>query len=282
MAYDAHSLRQKSVFNASPDGDDAGIWEGDTGPAADEAGHVFLATGNGAFDAGRGGRDYGDSLLKLDGESLRLSDYFTPYNAAHLDQDDSDLGSGGPVLLPDESGTHPHLVVVAGKGGVLYVVDRDHMGHWRPENDGHAVQTLAVGGGVFGAMAYWNGYVYVSSDGDRLRQFSLTGGRLSPKAESATGGVSATPGLSANGVNDGIVWLLRSKVWNGNDQPAELYAYEAANVAHELYNTEQRPGRDRPGLTLRFNVPMVVNGHVYVGAKHEVDVYGLLGAGDSR
>jgi len=95
------------------------------------------------------------------------------------------------------------------------VVDRDHMGHWRPEDDGHAVQTLAVGGGVFGAMAYWNGYVYVSSDGDRLRQFSLTGGRLSPKAESATGGVSATPGLSANGVNDGIVWLLRSKVWNG-------------------------------------------------------------------
>ena len=282
MAYDAHSLRQKSVFNASPDGDDAGIWEGDTGPAADEAGHVFLATGNGAFDAGRGGRDYGDSLLKLDGESLRPSDYFTPYNAAHLDQDDSDLGSGGPVLLPDESGTHPHLVVVEGKGGVLYVVDRDHMGHWRPENDGHAVQTLAVGGGVFGAMAYWNGYVYVSSDGDRLRQFSLTGGRLSPKAESATGGVSATPGLSANGVNDGIVWLLRSKVWNGNDQPAELYAYEAANVAHELYNTEQRPGRDRPGLTLRFNVPMVVNGHVYVGAKHEVDVYGLLGSGDSR
>ncbi len=276
MAYGAQSLKQQAVFNASPDADDSGIWEGDTGPAADNAGNIFLATGNGRFDAGKGGRDYGDSLLKLNGASLKLSDYFAPYNAADLDANDSDLGSGGPMLLPDQSGAYPHLAVVEGKGGVLYLVDRDHMGHWQPGNNSHAVQTMAVPDGVFGSMAYWNHYVYVLSDGDKLRQFAVIDGKLSPKAASGFPGVSATPTLSANELNDGIVWLLRSKVWNGPDQSAALYAYDAANVAHELYNSEQNASRDRPGLALRFNIPMVVNGHVYVGTKHRVDVYGLL------
>jgi hypothetical protein len=278
MAYDARSLKQKAVFNASPDADDSGIWEGDTGPAADEAGNIFLATGNGAFDAGQGGRDYGDSLLKLNGETLKLTDYFAPFDAAHLDASDSDLGSGGPVLLPEQSGAHPHLAMVEGKGGILYLVNRDQMGHWQPDNDSHAVQALPVPSGVFGSMAYWNHYVYVLSDGDKLRQFAVTGGKLLPRAESAMSGVSATPTVSANGLTNGIVWLLHSKTWNGYDQPAALYAYDAANVAHELYNTGQNAGRDRPGSTLRFNIPMVVNGHVYVGTKHEVDVYGLLSA----
>jgi hypothetical protein len=276
MAYSARSLKQEAVFNASPDADDSGIWEGDTGPAADKAGNIFLATGNGRFDAAKGGRDYGDSLLKLNGESLKLSDYFAPYNAANLDANDSDLGSGGPMLLPDESGAHPHLAVVEGKGGVLYLVDRDHMGHWQPGNNSHALQTMAVPDGVFGSMAYWNHSLYVVSDGDALRQFAVIDGKLAAKAASGSSGVAATPTLSANGLNDGIVWLLRSKVWNAPDQPATLYAYDAANVAHELYNSEQNAGRDRPGFALRFNIPMVVNGHVYVGTKHEVDVYGLL------
>src|ERR1700722_5293314 len=276
MAFDARSLKQKAVFNASPDADDSGIWQGDTGPAADNAGNIFLATGNGRFDAARGGRDYGDSLLKLNGESLLLSDYFAPYNVAALDAGDSDLGSGGPMLLPDQPGAHPHLAVVEGKGGVLYLVDRDHLGHWQSANNSHAVQTMAVPDGVFGSMAYWNHYVYVLSDGDALRQFAVVDGKLSPRAASGVRGVSATPTLSANGLNDGIVWLLRSKVWNAPDQPAALYAYDATNVAHELYNSGQNAARDRPGFALRFNMPMVMNGHVYVGAKHEIDVYGLL------
>ena len=276
MAYDAHSLRQKAVFNASPDADDSGIWEGDTGLAADKAGNVFLATGNGQFDAAKGGRDYGDSLLKLNGESLALSDYFAPYNVAELDASDSDLGSGGTVLLPDQPGAHPHLAVIEGKGGVLYLIDRDHMGRWQPGNNSHALQTIAVPTGVFGSMAYWNRSLYVLSDGDALRQFDVGDSRLSPKASGGRPGVSATPTVSANGLKDGIVWILRSKTWNGGDQPAALYAYDAANVSHELYNSEQNAGRDRAGLTLRFSIPTVVNGHVYVGAKREVDVYGLL------
>jgi hypothetical protein len=276
MAYDARSLKQKAVFNASPDADDSGIWQGDTGPAADNAGNIFLATGNGRFDAARGGRDYGDSLLNLNGESLLLNDYFAPYNVVELDAGDSDLGSGGPVLLPDQPGAHPHLAVVEGKGGVLYLVDRDHLGRWQPGNNSHALQTIAVPSGVFGSMAYWNHYVYVLSDGDALRQFEVNDARLSPKAASGFPGVSATPTVSANGLKDGIVWILRSKSWNAPDQPAALYAYDAANVAHELYDSEQNASRDRVGPALRFNIPTAVNGHVYVGARREVDVYGLL------
>jgi hypothetical protein len=280
MAYDARSLRQKAVFNASPDGDDSGIWAGDTGPAADKAGDIFVATGNGRFSAQKGGRDYGDSLLKLNGASLKITDYFAPFNVDELDAGDSDLGSGGPMLLPDQPGAHAHLAVIEGKGGVLYLVDRDHMGHWQAANNSHAVQTIALPNGVFGAMTYWNHYVYVLSDSDALRQFEVQDGKLSLKAASGNTfpGVSATPIVSANGPKDGVVWVLRSKTWNGPDTRAILYAYDASNVSHELYDSEQNTGRDRAGLALRFNMPMVMNGHVYVGVKHEVEVYGLLPA----
>jgi hypothetical protein len=278
MSYDAHSLKQKAVFNASPDGGDSGFWAGDTGPAADKAGNIFVATGNGEFDANKGGRDYGDTLLKLDGQGLKLGDYFAPFNVDALSGSDSDLGSGGPMLLPDQSGPHPHLAVVAGKGGVLYLVDRDHMGHWQAANDSHAVQTVDLKNGVFGSMTYWNHYVYVLSDSDALRQLEVKDGRLALKAASGNTfpGVSATPTLSANGNRDGVVWVLNSKLWNGPDRPAILYAYDAKDVSHELYDSEKNARRDRAGMALRFNIPTVVDGHVYVGAKREVDVYGLL------
>jgi len=280
MAYDAHSLKQKAVFNASPDADDSGFWASDTGPAADKDGSVFVATGNGRFDAAKGGRDYGDSLLKLDGQSLKLSDYFAPFNIDELDAGDSDLGSGGPMLLPDQPGPHPHLAVIAGKAGTIYLVDRDHMGHYHAADDSHAVQTVPGRGGVYGSMAYWNHSLYVLSDSDQgaLREFAVKDGKLSLKAstESSFPRLCATPVVSASGSKDGVVWVLRSKSWNGPDQPAALYAFDAANVAHQLYSSEQKASRDRAGLALRFNMPTVVNGRVYVGARREVDVYGLL------
>jgi hypothetical protein len=283
MAYDARSLKQKAVFNASPDADDSGIWEGDTGPAADKDGNIFVATGNGRFDAAKGGRDYGDTLLKLDGKNLRISDYFAPFNVDALDAGDHDLGSGGPLLLPDQSGPHPHLAVVAGKGGTLYLVDRDHLGRYQAASDSHAVQTIPLKGGIFGSMTYWNHFLYVLSDDDVLRAFEVENGKLSLKSASGNSlpAVSDTPTVAANGSRDGVVWVLRSKVWNAPNRPAVLYAYDATDVAHELYNSEQNSARDRAGLALRFNIPTVVNGHVYVGAKREVDVYGLLPAAEA-
>ena len=122
MAYDAHTLQQKAVFNTSPNGGDAGIWQSDAGPAADDHGNVFVATGNGDFDAAvSGGRDFGDSVLKLhmDPQGLSVHDYFTPFNQKILDAKDWDVGSQGPVLLPKQPGPHPNLLVVAGKEGKL-------------------------------------------------------------------------------------------------------------------------------------------------------------------
>jgi len=279
MAYDAQSLKQKAVFNTSPDADDSGIWASDTGPAADKNGNVFMATGNGLFDAAKGdGRDYGDAFLKLDGSSLKLVDYFAPFNVDQLDASDGDLGSGGPILLPDQPGPHPHLAVVGGKAPLIYVLDRDHLGHYRPGSNLHAVQTIPTVGGIYGSMAYWNHHVYVLSDGDSLRDFEVRDGKLNFKAASSFRFVdhSATPTISANGDKDGIVWVVSSKGWNSADRIAVLHATDAANVAHELYNSAQNSPRDRAGYALRFNIPTVVNGHAYVGAKKELDVYGLL------
>jgi len=281
MAYGAHSLKQKAVFNASPDADDSGIWASDTGPAADSKGNLFLATGNGRFDAAKGGRDYGDSLLKLNGQSLTLDDYFAPFNVDKLDAGDQDLGSGGTVLLPDQSGPHPHLIVVAGKEGTIYLIDRDHMGHHQPNNDSQIVQAVpSPGGGVYGSMAYWNHNLYVVSNSskDALRQFAVHDGKLTLKVGSGSHfpAICATPTVSANGARDGVLWVLRSKAWDEGDRNAVLFAFDASDASRMLYDSEQNPSRDRAGLALRFNIPTIIDGHVYVGAKREVDVYGLL------
>lgn len=283
IAYDAQTLKQKAVFNDSPDADDGGIWASDTGIAADKDGNIYAATGNGGFDAAKGGRDYGDTLLKLhlDSSGIGVRDYFTPSNEQHLNITDSDLGSGGPVLLPDQPGPHPHLVVVGGKAPLLYIINRDQMGHFDPTSDKYAVQAIPTNGGIFGAVAFWNQHVFLLNEGDRLQDYWLNSGKLVFKA-AATFSLrdhAATPAVSANGSKDGVVWVVSSKGWNSPDRAAVLHAVDASNVAHELYNSEQNPGRDRAGLALRFNIPTIVNGHVYIGAKHEVDVYGLILAG---
>ncbi len=282
MAYDARTLSQTAVFNSSPDAEESGIWQSDNGAAADAEGNVFVATGNGRFDAASGGRDYGDSLLKLGltGRGLVLRDYFTPYNEKALNSEDADLGSGGPVLLPDQPGSHPRLALVGGKDGKLYVLDRDRLGKFNPAGNTGAVQVFSMLGGVYAAPAYWNGHVYVLATNDYLKDFALVRGQLSeaPVAIGTRrfGNPGATPAISANGSRDGIVWLIETKAWNGADRPAVLHAFDAADVSHEIYNSEQNSARDRAGLTLRFTIPTVVRGRVYVDAKGELDVYGLL------
>ena len=160
MAYDAHTLAQVVAFNVSLDAEEGGIWLGDAGPAADQEGNLYVPTGNGKFDAAAGGRNFGDSVLKL-GPKLALLDWFTPYDQQDLNRHDADLGSGGPVLLGNQPGAHPHQMVVAGKGGVMYVLDRDRMGHFNPDNNKAIVDSFSLGGGAFGAPAYWNGHLYV-------------------------------------------------------------------------------------------------------------------------
>ena len=188
MAYDARTLKQLAVLNTSPDANDGGVWQSDTGPASDSAGNIFLATGNGRFDAATGGRDYGNSVLELraDSKGLTIADYFTPFNQGALDNIDADVGSGGPVLLPGQPGAHPHLLLAGGKGGTLYVIDRDHMGGFHAGSDAHAVQTVQFPKlSLFGAPAFWGGHVYVVAGNDVLRDFALSNGLLTIAHEAA-------------------------------------------------------------------------------------------------
>ena len=289
LAYDAHTLRQTGVFNTSPESSQSGIWQSDTGPAADDAGNLFVATGNGRFNASSGGHDYGDSLLKMAltrGNGLTVADYFTPSEQAHLNATDGDLGSGGPLLIPEQPGSRAHLAVIGGKGGVIYVVNRDRMGKFVAGNDPQAVQTIKVGGGIMGAPAYWNGHVYYFPSNDTLSDYAVQAGRLTngPVIRGTTkiDDPGATPSISANGRKDGIVWVIETKGWQSTDRSAVLTAYEAANVRNEIYSSERNYRRDRAGTARRFVLPVVVNGRVYVPASGEVDVYGLLPTSPKR
>jgi hypothetical protein len=281
MAYDAQTLAQKAVWNASPDAGQSGVWAGDAGPAADDQGNVFVATGNGFFDAAKGGRDYGDTVLKLGLESrgLLVRDYFTPSDEKQLNSDDNDVGSGGPVLLPDQPGPHSHLLVIAGKGGTIYLIDRDRMGKYHEWSNGDLLQTVQPNGSAFGAAAYWNHHVFYLASDDVLKDFAVENGKLKLAAHGTRQFIDpgATPTVSANGTSNGIVWVMSSKRWNERDGPrAVLHAYDAANVAHELYASDQHGMRDAAGIGLRFNIPTVADGRVFVGAKGELDVYGVL------
>jgi hypothetical protein len=282
MSYDAHALVQKSAFNTSPNGSDAAIWQGDAGLAADKDGNVFAVTGNGDFDPnGAHGHDYGDTVLKFNSEAgqLNLADYFTPSNQEQLNAHDNDLGSSGPVLLPDQSGPHPHLLVTAGKEGKLYLLDRDKLGKFQPGDDSHAVQTIPAASGAFGAMAYWNQTVFFIGSSRGVQSYSLSNGQMKLKGIGTTRFLDsgAIPVISSNGSDNGIVWAASSKNWDEPPRrPAVLYAFDASDVTHQLYSSEQNSSRDRPGAALRFAMPSVANGKVYLGSKGQVDVYGLL------
>lgn len=278
MAYDAATLKQTAALNVSPGGREGGIWQSDNGPAADGAGHVYVATGNGTFDASHGGHDYGDSLLNLtlSGSALRVEDFFTPPDEAALSDRDLDFGSGGPVLIG--GGTGATLVLAGGKDGKLRVLDANHLGRGTAD----AAQILPFKGGIYSAAAYWNGRVYVLASNEPLEAFAVSDGRLSGQPVDA--GVEsfpnpgATPAISANGTRDGIVWIVQTKVWNDwSNRPAILHAFDAMHLSHELFSSETNSARDRAGAATRFAVPTVANGRVYVGARGEVDVYGAIG-----
>jgi hypothetical protein len=278
MAYDAQTLAQKAVLNVNPNGREAGIWLSDTGPAVDAEGNLYVPTGNGTFDADSGGHDYGDSVLKLDGSSLAIRDYFTPHDQDRISEADSDVGSSGPLLLPDQPGSHRHLLLQPTKDSTIYVIDRDNMGKFHHDSDA-LLEMVKMAGGGYGAVAYWNGHAYFSASDDYLRDYVIRSGQLSPNASSAMkfANPGATPSVSADGKKNAIVWAISTKTWNGPDtKNAVLYAFDAARLGEPIYTSEQNSLRDHAGLATRFVIPVVVNGRVYFGTRNEVEVYGLL------
>lgn len=282
MGYSTSTLQQVAVWNSTPNGSGGSVWQAGGGLAKDPAGNIWLMTGNGTFDANTGGRDYGDSIIKLSPSSgLSAINYFTPYNQQKLNTSDQDLGSGGIMLLPPQSALIPNLAIGAGKGGTIYLVNRSSPGHFNSSSDSQIVQSIpnAIGVGAknsnYSTPSYWNGNVYFLGNNDVLKQFVMSAGMLQTPPITGThvyGFPGATTSISANGNSNGIVWVLE-RIPLAN---ALLHAYDAANVAHELYNSNQAGTRDQFGAVVKFSVPTVVNGRVYVGAKGHLVVFGLL------
>lgn len=279
LGYSAQNVQQQvAAFVTTPNGDKGGIWQSGAGLAADENGNIFLMDGDGTFDANSGGIDYGMSMIRLNTTAgLAVADYFAPFDESELSSKDLDLGSGGVLLLPSQGGKHPNEALGAGKRSDIYVVDRDDMGRFDPSQN-RVVQTLTTAAtGYFSSPAYWQQKVYYSGLNDFLSLYTLTDGLLSttPASKSPTKFAfpGSTPSISANVAGQGIVWAIQMTAPN---QPAILHAYDATNVATELYNSSQAGQRDPAGLAVKFTVPTIANGRVYVGTQTELDVYGLL------
>jgi len=290
FAYDATALNQLAVFNESPNGREGGFWMSGAGVAADSSGNIFIASGNGDFDSSHvPAIDLGDTNMKLllTGTSFSLVDYFTPFDQQTLDNADEDLGSGGVLLLPDQAGGTPHELVQVGKEGTIYLINRDQMTTGNQHickgcaSDTQIKQELqSEVGGMWSMPAYWNGNVYFWGSGDNLTQFPITNGSLaaSPSHASGTflGFPGATPSISAHGTTGGIVWAIDSTNYgqpNASLGPAVLHAYDATNVVTELYNSSNSVA-DKAGNAVKFAVPTIANGKVYVGTQTELDVYG--------
>ena len=289
MAYHTKTLAQAGVWNSTPNGYDGGIWQSGGAPAADASSNCYVVTGNGDFDADTGGVDYGDTILKLSppsGGSFSVLDYFTPYDQAGLNAQDQDLGSGAIMLPPKQGPGAPHinLLVQSGKEGTIYLIDRDHMGHFNPNNNNQIVQSISGAlGPVFSTPTWWNNTVYFSGTKDVIKAypFNASTGLLgtTPSSESITflNFPGAATSISSNGTTNGIVWAVQTDAFQTRG-PAILHAYDATNLAQEFYNSSQNAGRDNAGPAVLFVAPTVVNGKVYVGVSGQISAYGLLGS----
>jgi outer membrane protein assembly factor BamB len=288
IAFAENSLARTAILNVGPNGD-AGpaIWMSGGGPAVDSAGNIFLLTANGAFETVLDASgfpqhgDFGNSFLKvaLVGGTLKVADYFTLSAEVAESAADRDLGSGGALLLPDlkdAAGAVRHLVIGAGKDGNLYVVDRDSMGKFNAATNAIWQQLNGVlPGGIWSTPAYFNGRVYYGDANSTLKAFSIANAKLSSAPQSQSPSQFTFPGtapsVSANGSANGIVWA------HENSNPAVLHAYDAANLATEIYNSNQAAGgRDQLGPGNKFITPTVADGKVFVGGTGGVAVFGLL------
>jgi len=294
LGYNAATLAQVKVLNVSPDGSRTGIWMAGGAPAFDGAGNLYVTTGNGTFDAS----DYGDSVLRIStSAALAVTDWFTPFNQAFLDTQDLDLGSSGVVLLPDQSSAPTHLLVASGKQGQFYLINRDNMGAYCNgcASDTNVLQTFPAFqnlGSFWGVPAFWQNKLYLGGTqeppgaGDKLKVFDFNppthSFTITPSSQSSTvyGYPGSTPSVSSQGTLGGILWSADVSAYGipaPTQGPAVLHAYDATNLGTELWNSSQAASnRDQAGDAVKFSVPTVANGKVYLGTRTEVEVYGLL------
>lgn len=275
FAFNATSMAKVAVWNVTPTGGEGGIWMGAAGPAADASGNIFVAVGNGTFD---GVTNFGQSVVKLD-PTLHVMDFFAPFNANQLNVGDHDLGAGGVLLVPDQTGAFPHEAVVCGKNEPIYVINRDNMGKKGATDDNQIIQLVhnQLGGDnglqdddkCFTTAAFFQQTLYFIGNNDVIKAFSLDGasGKLSLTPTSQGSFAFVFPGgqpvVSSNGATNGIVWAV------DNNPSASLHAFDATNVSRELF-------RSAPiGQAAKWAVPTVINGKVYVATKTSLVVFSL-------
>jgi hypothetical protein len=294
IAFDSTTMRQLGAWVSTPNGYQGGIWMSGCGIATDNDGSLYLSVANGPFDAfgEEPGSNLSDSVVKLKpgAHGIALADFFTPFNQANMAKDDLDLGSSGVVVLPDQPGPTPHLALTSGKNGHIYLLNRDILGGYSAGLRGNPQVVQEVSGQLrqqMGTPAYWNGRLYfgagISPHKDSIKAFALRSGTLSTTAVSQTAAIyhltRSTVSISANGSGNGIVWVVDSDAYyDAHQGPAVLHAYDAKNLARELYNSNQHFARDNPGQASKFTVPTVADGKVFVGTANQLSVYGLLPA----
>src|SRR6266478_3877305 len=292
MGYSETTLQQVNIFNFTPNGSEGSVWMSGAGPAADSLGNIYFLAANGTFDTTLNANgfpvngDYGNAFMKLStsGNSLSAADYFTMHNTVAESNVDQDLGSGGALLLTDLTdslGNIRHLAVGAGKDSIIYVADRDSMGKFNSTSDNIyqeiSANALSGGSGVYAMPAYFNGTLYYGAVNDSLKAFTIANARVVAPPSSNTGSTFAypgtTPSISANGTSNGILWAVENSGGTGI-----LHAYDATNLANELYNSNQAGTRDQFSDN-KFITPMIANGKVFVGTPTSVIVFGLLNGG---
>jgi hypothetical protein len=288
ISYAQTTLARNGVLNvAANSAAGPAIWMAGGGPAVDASGNIYLLTANGAFETTMDAKgfpsaqDYGNSFLKISSAAAGLSvlDYFTMSNEVAESNADQDLGSGGEMLLPDlmdSTNTVRHLMVGAGKDGNIYVVDRDSMGKFNASsNKNYQTLTGVLPGGIWSTPAYFNGTLYYGNVSGTLKAFAISSAKLgtAPQSQSTTQFTypGTAPSVSANGSANGIIWT------HENTSPAVLHAYDATNLAHELYNSNQAAAnRDQFGAGNKYITPIIADGKVFVGTSSAVAVFGLL------
>jgi chitodextrinase len=280
--YNSSTLTQSWVWHSTDPTNEGALWGSGNGPALDSSGNIYMETGNGIFD---GTSNFSDSVVKLSPAGAVL-DYFTPFDQNVMQSNDIDLGSSGPIILPDAMGSaaHPHLMIATGKVGVVYLLDQTNMGKFNPganQDLGEVsvgFNTTDITGGFFGQPAYWNGNIYTIIVGDSLRQFSIGNGSISTVSSFNSNNTftfrGATPAVSASGTTNGIVWVADITAYQSGGALI-LDAYDATNVSTPLYSSPAS-GSGAASPATKFTVPTVANGKVYVGGQYAFTVFSLL------
>jgi hypothetical protein len=287
IAFNAYTLKQSGVLNLTPNGDRGAVWMSGAGPAGATTG-VLLLDANGTFDTTLNGDgfpakgDFGNAFIKFNRTSsgaFQVLDYYATDNTVQQSQTDTDLGSGGVLILPsmfDDAGNEHWLAVGAGKDSNIYLVNRFDMGKYHP-NGGYIYQVLsgALPNGEWSAPAYFANKIYYGGNGSHLRAFRFSNAKLVSTPASISNNTFQYPGvtlaISANGSQNGIAWAVQ------NGSTAVLYAYNAEDLSQKLYDSNQSGTRDQFGPGNKFITPTVSNGRVYLGTQTGVAVFGLLG-----